>query len=97
MKDGVISSQEFLRLEALIINMGDKVVDKVSKMFIPKSPTIAYVANTTGMTKQAIQKHLYNNFESGVDFILKNGKIILAQETALTLIKHYGEKNARAK
>jgi hypothetical protein len=75
------NSLEYLELKGLILQQNALLL-----MLIPPKASIAYLAETTGKSRQAIRKYLYAHFEPEVDFWLENDKIFATKETAAHII-----------
>lgn len=72
---------QYLELKGLILRQNSLLL-----MLIPHKVSIAYLAETTGKSRQAIRQYLNAHFEPEVDFWFENDKIFTTKETAAHII-----------
>lgn len=75
------NSLEYLEIKSLLLQQQALLL-----MLIPSKASVAYLAETTGKSRQAIRKYLYAHFEPEVDFWLENDRIYTTKETAAHVI-----------
>lgn len=66
-------------------------IKSMLKLLIPKEFTIAFIAQRSGKSHQAVKQWLERNAEPEVDYYLKNGKIIVSEQVALKYISQRRE------
>ncbi len=66
-------------------------IKSMLKLLLPKEFTIAYIAQQSGKSKQAVMQWLIRNAEPEVDYHKKGSKIIVSEQAALKYISQRRE------
>ncbi|NLO18064.1 MAG: type II toxin-antitoxin system VapC family toxin [Arcobacter butzleri] len=77
-----MSEMHYLELKTLLLEQRE-----IFLSLFPKKVPISFIAERTGLTRQAIRMKLLTNYEPEVDFWKENGKILITRTTALQLLK----------
>ncbi|MGG7049105.1 MULTISPECIES: hypothetical protein [unclassified Campylobacter] len=78
---------EFLEVKGLLLELRDTI-----NLLLPKRMSVAQIANITGKSRQTITSFLKRKFSPGTEYWEENGKIMVSQAVALTLLRRYNEK-----
>jgi len=73
---------ELLALKVLMKQQSDMI-----QMFIPTKAPISFIAQQTGKSRHALRNYIMRNYEPERDFWKESGKIFVAQNVAIDLIK----------
>ena len=57
------------------------------KMLVPKKASIAYLAESTGKSRQAIRNYLLKHFEPEVDYWIEGNKIYVGEHAATHILQ----------
>lgn len=82
-----MDSHEFLELKSLILDLRETV-----NLIVPKISSVSYITEVTGKSRQTVTQYLKSNFLENRDFWLKNGKIMITQDTTIKLLRKYNGK-----
>jgi predicted transcriptional regulator len=77
--------------QACLINLENnvsKILDLL-QILVPATFTLSYISNTTGVSRDTINKFLKRNYMEGIDYKNKDGKIVISREVGLELLRRY--------
>lgn len=77
-----MSSEEFFELKNLLLEQR-----ALLSILIPDDVPLSFICDRTGKSRQAVRDYLHYNYQEEKDFYLKKGKIYIAKETAIKILR----------
>lgn len=77
-----MSSEEFFELKNLLLEQR-----ALLSILVPDDVPLSFICDRTGKSRQAVRDYLHYNYQEEKDFYLKKGKIYIAKETAIKILR----------
>lgn len=77
-----MNNEEFFELKNLLLEQR-----ALLSILIPDDVPLSFICDRTGKSRQAVREYLYYNYCENKDFYIKKGKIYIAKETAIQILR----------